>query len=137
MPLQDPAVGAAASASLTVGQKDLASVLADAPGESYPAVFATTRMIGLMEMAAGRVLQPLLEPGELSVGVVVDVRHTAATLPGAVATAHAKFLGKDGKLFKFEVWAVDEGGEIGRGAHSRAVVKTARLLEGAAKRAGK
>ena len=137
MPLQDPAVGAAASASLTVGQKDLASVLADAPGESYPAVFATTRMIGLMEMAAGRVLQPLLEPGELSVGVVVDVRHTAATLPGAVATAHAKFLGKDGKLFKFEVWAVDEGGEIGRGVHSRAVVKTARLLEGAAKRAGK
>jgi len=135
MPLQDPAVGAAGSASLTVGQNDLASVLGAAPGESYPEVFATTRMIGLMEMAAGRVLQPLLEAGELSVGVVVDVKHTAATLPGAVATAHAKFLGKDGKLFKFEVWAVDDGGEIGRGIHSRAVVKTSRLLEGAAKRA--
>ena len=136
MPLQDPAASAEASASLTVGQNDLASVLANAPGEAYPAVFATTRMIGLMEMAAGRALQGSLEPGELSVGVVVDVKHTAATLPGAVVTAHARFLGRDGKLYKFEVWAVDPGGEIGRGVHSRAIVKTSRLMEGAQKRAG-
>ncbi len=135
MPKSEPTVGDEGSASLVVGDADLASVLADAPGEAYPAVFATTRMIGLMEMAAGRVLAPHLSPGELSVGVVVDVKHTAATLPGATVTAHARYLGRDSKLFKFEVWAVDNGGEIGRGVHSRAAVLTERLLAGAKKRA--
>ena len=79
MPLHDPAIGAEGSASLVVGTGDLASTLADEPGEAYPAVLATTRMIGLMEMAAGRILKASLEPGELSAGVVVEVRHTAAT----------------------------------------------------------
>jgi predicted thioesterase len=136
MPLGEPKVESRGTASLVVGETDLASALASAPGESYPGVFATTRMIGLMELAAGRVLQPLLEPGELSVGVVVDVRHTAATLPGARVTAHERYLGREGKLYKFEVWAEDPAGEIGRGIHQRAVIATARLVEGAKKRAG-
>ena len=134
MPISEPDPGAAGSATLVVADADTASVMASAPGEEYPKVFATTRMIGLMELACGRVLQPHLSPGELSVGVVVDVKHTAATLPGMRATAHARYLGRDGKLFKFEVWAEDDGGEIGRGVHSRAIISTARLLEGAARR---
>ena len=134
MPLHDPAIGAEGSASLVVGTGDLASTLADEPGEAYPAVLATTRMIGLMEMAAGRILKASLEPGELSAGVVVEVRHTAATKPGATCTAHAKYLGRGGRLYRFEVWAEDPGGEIGRGTHERAIVTTARLLEGAARR---
>jgi predicted thioesterase len=136
MAIRDPQPGAEGRSSLVVGESDVASVLAGAPGEAYPAVFATTRMIALMELAAGRVLQEVLEPGELSVGVVVDVRHTAATLPGVRVTAYARYLGREGKLYKFEVRAEDPGGEIGRGIHQRAVIATARLLEGAKKRAG-
>src|SRR5947209_20273322 len=102
MPISGPDAGAEASASLVVQDADLAAVLAAAPGEAYPRVFATTRMIGLMELAAGRVLQPHLAEGELSVGVVVEVKHTAATLPGMRATAHAKYLGREGKLYRFE-----------------------------------
>ena len=136
MPKSEPAAGDRGSASLVVGEGDLASVLGSAPGESYPAVFATTRMIALMELACGRVLLPHLLPGELSVGVVVNVKHSAATLPGVTATARARYLGRDSKLYKFEVWAEDAGGEIGRGLHSRAVVTTERLLQGAKKRGG-
>src|SRR5471032_3111705 len=136
MPKSEPNVGDEGSCSLVVGAADTAAALANAPGESYPAVFATTRMIGMMEMAAGRVLLPHLSEGELSVGVVVDVKHTAATLPGDSVTAHARYLGREGKLFNFEVWAVDSGGEIGRGKHSRAAVLLERLLAGARKRAG-
>jgi predicted thioesterase len=64
------------------------------------------------------------------------VKHTAATLTGATVTARARYLGRDARLYKFEVWAEDPGGEVGRGTHSRAIVTTERLLAGAKKRAG-
>jgi predicted thioesterase len=104
------------------------------PGDVFPAVFATSRMVALMEVAAARVLGPHLLEGELSVGVTVDIVHTAATPPGGTVTATAKFVGKDGKLFLFEVSATDDAGEIGRGTHKRAVVSAERLMAGAARR---
>jgi predicted thioesterase len=50
------------------------------------------------------------------------------------ATARPRFVGLEGKLYAFEVAAFDGGGEIGRGRHTRAIVETARLLAGAARR---
>jgi predicted thioesterase len=92
-------------------------------------------MVGLMEVAAARILRSHLREGEASVGVHVDVGHTAATPPGATVTATARFIGREGKLFLFEVSAVDDAGEIGRGTHKRAIVSVERLLAGAARRA--
>jgi predicted thioesterase len=132
--MTEPAVDSTASASLTVTLSDLASVLNLEPEDAFPPVFATSRMVALMELAAARVLRPHLREGEVSVGVSVDVVHTAATPPGATVTATAKFLGRDGKLFLFEVSATDDGGEIGRGTHKRAVVAVERLVAGAARR---
>jgi fluoroacetyl-CoA thioesterase len=37
-------------------------------------------------------------------------------------------------LFVFEITAHDQGGEIGRGSHKRAIVETERLQRAAAKR---
>ena len=87
-----------------------------------------------MEIAASRVLQPFCAPGEMSVGVTVETTHTAATPPGSTVRAHARYLGRDGKFYAFEVWAEDEKGEIGRGKHSRAIVERARLEASAARR---
>jgi predicted thioesterase len=72
----------------------------------------------------------------LSVGVVVDVKHTAATPVGAWVEAEARYTGRDGKLYAFEVMARDAGGEVMRGVHKRAIVSEQRLLEGAKKRGG-
>ncbi|MDX6645746.1 MAG: fluoroacetyl-CoA thioesterase, partial [Miltoncostaeaceae bacterium] len=44
-----------------------------------PAVFATGYMVGMVEWACIRTIAPHLEPGELSVGVHVDLSHSAAT----------------------------------------------------------
>jgi predicted thioesterase len=93
-------------------------------------------MVAQMEIAAARVLKPLLEPGELSVGVTVDISHTAPTPPGAQVITTARYAGREGKLFLFEVIASDPGGEIGRGWHKRAIVTSERLQSGAAKRVG-
>src|SRR3954469_9688473 len=73
-------------------------------------------------------------PGQLSVGAVVEVKHTAATPVGAWIEAEATYTGRSGKLYAFEVVARDPGGEVMRGRHERAVIDEARLLEGAARR---
>jgi len=91
-------------------------------------------MVGLMEVAAARILSPHLREGEVSVGVSVDVVHSAATPPGVPVTATARFVAKEGKLFLFEVSAADSAGEIGRGTHKRAIVSSERLVAGAAQR---
>ena len=123
-----------ATAEVLVGPEHLASALPIEMGDAFPKVFATARMIGLMEIAAARVLQPLLSPGELSVGVTVDITHTAPTPSGAKVTATARYAGREGKLYLFEISAADPGGEIGRGWHKRAIVSSERLESGAAKR---
>lgn len=132
--MKQPEPGATATAHAEVTERELASALRFDPADEFPAVYATSRMIGLMEVAAARILRPLLENDELSVGVTVDIVHSAATPPGAVVTATARYVGQEGKLYVFEVTAADGTGEVGRGTHKRAVVSTARLLAGAAKR---
>lgn len=126
--------GDSAEASLIVQYSDTAHALALEPGDDFPEVFSTTRMIALMELAAGRVLRPLLQEGQLSVGVVVNVRHTAATPVGSTVRAVATYLRPEGKLHRFQVEAFDEGGSIGEGEHVRAIISTERLLAGAALR---
>lgn len=130
------AIGAVGTAEMTVGGIDLATVLNQRPGDGFPPVLATARMIGLMELAGSRALHPLLKEGELSVGVSIDVVHTAATPIGARVRAEARFAGMEGKLYVFEVVASDPGGEIGRGMHKRAIVAAERLLAGAERRCG-
>jgi predicted thioesterase len=124
--------GASATYELVVAPHDLASALSDV--ESFPPVFATSRMIAAMEVAASRMLVPLLEQDQLSVGVRVEITHSAATLPGVAVRATARFVRMEGKLYLFDVVAEDTGGEIGRGTHARAIVSTSRLMEGARRR---
>jgi len=126
--------GAMAEAGFVVQPADTARALAVAQEDEFPEVFATSRMIALMELAAARLMRPGLDPGELSVGVSLDVRHTAATPVGARVRAVATYLGTDGHLHRFRVEAFDEAGSIGSGEHTRAVVSTERLLAGAARR---
>jgi predicted thioesterase len=130
----EPEIGAEAEVVLLVQADDTAARLGIEPGESYPEVLATRTMVGEMERAAAKLLRPLLGPGELSVGVRVEIEHTAPTPVGARVVTRARYLGRDGKLFLFAVEAHDPGGPIGRGRHWRGVIDEARLLAGAAKR---
>lgn len=116
--------------------EDLADKVVFSPGDVFPAVFATSRMIALMEVAAARVLVPVLGAGEQSVGVTVDIEHTSPTPPGARVTAEARYLGREGKLYLFDVVARDEAGVIGKGRHKRAIVMKDRLEARAAERRG-
>ena len=126
--------GDTGQAEMVVQPSDTAKVLALSSEDSFPEVFATSRMIALMELAAARAMRPALKPGQLSVGVSLNVKHTAATPVGGKVRAVATFERHDGKLFLFKVEAFDDAGPIGCGEHSRAVIDTERLLQGAARR---
>jgi fluoroacetyl-CoA thioesterase len=79
----EPELNATVQASLTVQEPDLASSLPTELAlveseykDAFPAVLATSRLIALMEVAAARLLTPLLKPGEFSVGVYISITHT-------------------------------------------------------------
>jgi len=128
-------VGDSTEARFKVQETDAAQALEMGPEDSFPNVFATARMVGFMEIAATRLMRPLLLPGQHSVGVAVHIKHTAPTPIGGNVRTVATYLGPDGKLFRFKVEAFDDAGPIGDGEHTRAIVTTSRLLAGAAKRA--
>jgi predicted thioesterase len=123
-----------AEASMVVTPQDTANRIALASTDSFPEVFATSRMIALMELAAARAMKSLLGDGQLSVGVSLNVRHTAATLVGCHVRAVATYVCTEAKLMHFRVEAFDEAGLIGTGDHARAIVDTARLMSGAERR---
>jgi fluoroacetyl-CoA thioesterase len=134
MSSSEPPQNATATAELLVTPLDLASALSLGPSDAFPEVFATARMVALMEIASARVLQPYLSSGQLSVGVRVEATHSAPTPLGATVTATSRYLGRDGKLFDFEIVASDAGGEIGRARHKRAIVDVERIQSTAARR---
>ena len=136
MSQQEPELNTTGTATLVVGPQDLASSISSEIGDEFPPVLATARMIALMEIAAARLLQPFLGPGELSVGVIVNVMHLAPTPLGAEVTATARYTRREGKLFLFDVSAADAGGEVGRGSHKRAIISSEQLQSAAAKRVG-
>jgi predicted thioesterase len=132
--MNEPSIDSTATATLVVSSNDLASALPQERQDAFPAVLATARMVALMEIASARLLHPCLGNGEMSVGVSVEVAHSAPTPEGSAVTATARYLGRDGKLFVFEVTAADPGGEVGRGRHKRAIVDAERLQNRALRR---
>lgn len=89
---------------------------------AMPEVFATGFMVGLMEWCCIEAIAPHLDPGEGSVGVLIEVTHEAATPPGMTVSVECLLERVDGRQLFFQVTASDERELIGRGRHGRAVV---------------
>lgn len=90
-----------------------------------PEVYGTPMMILHMEMAAGSAVQPFLPAGHVSVGMMVNIRHLAATPIGRTVRATARVVAIDAKSILFEVEAWDGDRRIGDGTHRRGVVDVA------------
>jgi fluoroacetyl-CoA thioesterase len=87
-----------------------------------PMVYATTMMILEMELAAGDAINPYLEPGWITVGTEVDIRHLAATPLGATVRTTARVIAVERRVIRFEVEAFDDKRRIGEGRHARGLV---------------
>jgi fluoroacetyl-CoA thioesterase len=102
-----------------------------------PRVFATGYMVGLMEWACMQLMAPHLDPGEGSLGVHIDINHTAATPPGLTVTVDVECTEVVGKKVSFKVKAHDGVDQIGTGRHERFVVAWDRFNANVAAKAAK
>jgi predicted thioesterase len=84
-------------------------------------------MIALMEAAAVDCVESLLGEGQESLGVRIDVEHTAGTPAGLAVTATAELEEVSGRKLTFYVEARDALEVVGKGRHERVVVDTARF----------
>lgn len=98
--------------------------------QAMPRVFATGFMVGLLEWACIKAINPHLDwPNEQSVGTHVDVSHTAATPPGLEVSAKVRLVEVDGRRLLFEVEASDGVDTICKGRHERFVINAAKFNE--------
>lgn len=100
-------------------------------GSGLLPVFGTPFMAAMMECAAMTCLQEFLEEGQGSVGTHLDITHDAPTPIGMTVTVEAEIrnVSEDGRRVVFDVRAWDEKGPIGKGFHTRAIIKNERFLE--------
>jgi fluoroacetyl-CoA thioesterase len=90
-----------------------------------PAVYGTPMMILHMEMASGSAIAASLPAGFISVGMMVNVRHLAATPIGRTVRAIARVAKVEEKSVVFDVEAFDGDRKIGDGTHRRGIVNVA------------
>ncbi len=119
------APGLTGRAEIVVGPEHTAPFV----GSGRIAVLATPIMINLFEAAALAAVEHLLPAGHQSLGIHLDVSHTAATPVGLRVTATAEVLKAEGRTVTFRVDARDEFEPIGGGTHQRVVVSVARFDE--------
>lgn len=100
--------------------------------KGMPMVYATPMMILQMELASADAVKTCLEPGWITVGTEVDIRHLAATPVGAGVRTTSKVIAVERRVIRFEVEAFDDKRRIGEGRHARALVNA----ESFAKRLG-
>jgi len=92
---------------------------------TMPAVFGTPMMIMEMEMASADAIDPYLEPGWVTVGTEVDIRHLGASAVGAVIRTTARGVAVERRMIRYEVEAFEGERRIGEGRHARGLVNLA------------
>lgn len=123
------------ASTLTPGARHASTITVEAdmtPEHLRPiVVLSTPTMIGLMEEAATRSVQPLLEDrDQTTVGTHVDVSHESAAREGEEVTVEAELVAVDGPRLTYSVVARVGDRIIGRGTHRRHIVDRARFSRG-------
>ena len=103
-------------------------------GEDYPRVLSSPMMISFMERACAQTMLPLLDDGQMTVGVKFEITHFKPTPVGSEFAPHAPYLHRQKSLYWFEVSCEDDAGAVAKGRHARAIVDRDTLESDAARR---
>ncbi len=87
-----------------------------------PDVFATPCLGGLMERVSAELINEHLNPGEQSVGVSMNLKHTAATPQGMAIRVRTEVTAVEGRKLTFKLEAFDEVEKIGEATHERFII---------------
>jgi predicted thioesterase len=110
---------------VVVEQKD--TVGAMVPG--MPFVAATPYLVGIAEMACGRLIADLLEPGQITVGSRVVIDHLGPSKVGAELVLKAALVQRERNRFKFTVRIEDGERNVANVEHERAAVALEKLMK--------
>lgn len=99
-----------------------------AMGSGALPVFATPSMCALMEEAACNAVNGCLEDGMGSVGISLNILHSAPSALGAQITATAQLTSVEGRKLVFSIQAKDEHGTIGKGTHERFIIDNEKFM---------
>jgi fluoroacetyl-CoA thioesterase len=97
-------------------------------GGKMPEVLATGFLVGLMEFACIKFINPHIEwPRQQTVGIHIDLSHTAATPPGLTVTIRGRLEKVDGRKLSFVLEASDGVDSIGKATHERFIIDAAKF----------
>jgi fluoroacetyl-CoA thioesterase len=92
-------------------------------GRAMPEVFATGYMVGLFEFACIKAINAHIDwPRQQTVGIHINVSHTAATPPGFTVTVKGRLDKIDGRKLSFTLEAHDGVDTISKGNHERFLI---------------
>ncbi len=102
---------------------------AAACGSGSLRVFGTPFMLALMEEATCRSLEGHLEEGTSTVGISMELKHSAPSPVGMQVWAESTLTKVSGKILTFSVTAHDSCGVIGEGTVTRCVIRSESFME--------
>jgi fluoroacetyl-CoA thioesterase len=92
-------------------------------GGQMPEVLATGFLVGLMEFACIKFINSHIQwPRQQTVGIHIDLSHTAATPPGLTVTIKGRLAKVDGRKLSFVLEASDGVDSIGQANHERFII---------------
>jgi fluoroacetyl-CoA thioesterase len=90
--------------------------------ENLPGVFATPFLAGFMERASAELINRYLESGQQSVGISMNLQHSAATPLGMSVRVRTEVIARDGNKLTFKIEAWDAVEKIGAAMHERFII---------------
>jgi fluoroacetyl-CoA thioesterase len=78
-------------------------------------------------MASSAAIRGKLQPGWVTVGTEVNVRHLAAALVGATVRTTARVIAVERRVIRFEVAAFEGERKLGEGEHARGLIDVAKF----------
>jgi len=92
-----------------------------------PDVFGSPFLGGLFEGVSADLMAPHLGPGETSVGISMNLTHTAPTPLGMEVRAVTEVTQVEGRKITFKLEAFDEKEKIGGAVHERFIINEAKF----------
>jgi predicted thioesterase len=89
---------------------------------NLPDVFATPCLGGLMERVSAELINEHLKPGEQSVGISMNLLHSAATPLGMEILVKTEVTAVEGRKLTFRLEAFDDVEKIGEATHERFII---------------
>ena len=110
------------------GVEVTAANTAVAVGSGTLPVFATPAMLASMEKAAYESVQPYLDEGCGTVGILLNAEHLAASPIGMRVRTESELTEIDGRVLTFSVHSYAGGELIGKGVHKRCIINSERFM---------